>query len=64
MKQVVNVLRQLGVEPTITAATEAFFQRSGSLGLQDKFKATPATMDEFVQFMNERLSVPPRWEDR
>ena len=64
MKQVVNVLRQLGVEPTITVATEAFFRRSGSLGLQDKFKATPATMDEFVQFMNERLSVPPRWEDR
>lgn len=55
MKQVANVLRQLGVEPTLTAATEAFFQRSGSLGLQERFAATPPTMDEVVRFFNERL---------
>lgn len=60
MKEVANVLRQLGLEPTVTAATEAFFQRSGSLGLQERFTATPATMDEVVQFFNERLLAPPR----
>lgn len=60
MKQVANVLRQLGVEPMVTAATEAFFQRSGSLGLQERFKATPATMDELVQFFNQRLPAAPR----
>jgi 3-hydroxyisobutyrate dehydrogenase-like beta-hydroxyacid dehydrogenase len=60
MMQVANVLRQLGVDPTITAATEAFFQRSGSLGLESRFQTTPAAMDEFVRFMNERLSTPPR----
>lgn len=60
MKQVASVLRQLGVEPTVTDATEAFFQRSGSLGLQEKFKATPATMDEFVRFFSEKLPAPPR----
>ncbi|HUF79905.1 MAG TPA: DUF1932 domain-containing protein [Burkholderiales bacterium] len=60
MVQVANVLRQLGLEPTVTAATEAFFRRSGSLGLQDSFKSTPATMDELVQFFNERLPAPTR----
>ena len=60
MKQVANVLRQLGLEPTVTAATEAFFQRSGSLGLDERFTATPATIDEVVHFFNERLPAPPR----
>ena len=55
MKQVAGVLRQLGVEPTITAATEAFFQRSGTLGLGERYKTTPAAMDDLVQFLNERL---------
>lgn len=60
MKQVANVLRQLGLEPTMTAATEAFFQRSASLGLQERFGAAPATMDEVVRFFNERLPAAPR----
>ena len=60
MTQVTNVLRQLGVEPTMTAATEAFFQRSGSLGLAERFPTTPAAMDEFVRFVNERLTAPLR----
>jgi 3-hydroxyisobutyrate dehydrogenase-like beta-hydroxyacid dehydrogenase len=59
MKQVANVLRQLGIEPTITAATEEFFRRSGTLGLSGKFKTTPAAMDEIVGFLNERLAAPP-----
>ena len=58
MKQVAGVLRQLGVEPTITSATEAFFQRSGTLGLGDRFKTTPAAMDELVRYLNERLQAP------
>ena len=60
MKQVASVVRQLGLEPTVTAATEAFFRRSGSLGLEEQFKATPATMDELVRFFNERLPAAPR----
>lgn len=59
MKQVADVLRQLGIEPTMTAATEAFFGRSGSLGLQEKFSSTPTSMDEVVRFFNERLPAPP-----
>lgn len=57
MKQVANVLRELGIEPTMTAATEAFFQRSGSLGLQEKFTATPKELDDVVRFFNAKLRV-------
>ena len=60
MKQVANVLRQLGIKPTVTAATEEFFRRSGTLGLAGKFRTTPATMDELVSFLNERLAEPRR----
>ncbi|MGH8660442.1 MAG: DUF1932 domain-containing protein [Burkholderiales bacterium] len=60
VQQVAGVLRQLGIEPTVTAATEAFFRRSGSLGLQERFTTAPATMDELVRFLNQRLPAPPR----
>ena len=58
MKQVANVLRQLGLEPVLTAATEAFFERSGSLGLGDRFAQAPATMEEVVRYFNEHLPAP------
>lgn len=57
MKQVANVLRQLGLEPTMTAATEAFFERSGSLGLSERFTATPKELDDVVRFFDARLRV-------
>jgi 3-hydroxyisobutyrate dehydrogenase len=57
VKQVAGVLRQLGLEPVMTAATETFFERSGALGLRRKFPETPAAMDDVVRFFNERL--PP-----
>lgn len=60
MKQVAGVLRQLGVEPVVTAATEAFFERSGSLGLGERFQKTPATMDELVKYLDRRLAAPAR----
>ncbi len=50
VRQVAAVLRELGIEPTITSATEAFFQRSGRLGL-----APARTEDEVIRFFNERL---------
>ena len=55
MKQVAGVLRDLGIEPTMTAATEAFFERSTRMQLHERFAATPADMDEVVRFFNERL---------
>ncbi len=50
VKQVAGVLRELGIEPTITAATEAFFRRSGRLGL-----APARSEEDVIRFFNERL---------
>ncbi|HEX6006136.1 MAG TPA: DUF1932 domain-containing protein [Burkholderiales bacterium] len=55
MKQVANVLRQLGIEPTMTDATVAFFERSGMLRLKDAFATTPQQMDEVVRYFNEHV---------
>lgn len=55
MKQVAGVLRQLGLEPVVTSATVAFFERSGTLGLKERFEKTPASMDELVRHFEERL---------
>jgi 3-hydroxyisobutyrate dehydrogenase-like beta-hydroxyacid dehydrogenase len=50
VKQVAAVLRELGLEPVLTAATEAFFERSARLGLQPA-----ANMDEVIRLFNDRL---------
>ena len=50
VKQVAEVLRGLGIEPTITEATLRFFERSGRLGL-----APAASADEVIRTFNERL---------
>jgi 3-hydroxyisobutyrate dehydrogenase-like beta-hydroxyacid dehydrogenase len=50
VKQVAGVLRGLGIEPTVTAATEAFFARSRGLGLKPA-----AGMDEVVRQFNQSL---------
>jgi 3-hydroxyisobutyrate dehydrogenase-like beta-hydroxyacid dehydrogenase len=50
VKQVVGVMQELGLEPTITRATEAFFRRSGGLGL-----APAQSADEVVRVFNEKL---------
>src|SRR5688572_20445506 len=55
MEQVADVLRGLGVEPTITAATVAFFERSGRLGLEPASASGEAGMDEVIRMFNERL---------
>lgn len=52
MKQVANVLRSLGLDPVMTTATVAFFERSCALGLDERFAATPVSMDEVVQFFS------------
>lgn len=55
VQQVAGVLRQLGLEPVMTAATQAFFARSCRLGLAETFRQTPAALDEVVRHFNERL---------
>lgn len=55
MVDVAGVLRKLGVEPVMTAATEALFRRSLSLGMKETFAAKPETMDAVIRFLEERL---------
>ena len=50
VKQVVGVLHELGLQPTVTHATEAFFKRSGSLGL-----APAQSADDVVRLFSEKL---------
>ena len=50
VRQVVGVLHDLGLKPTLTEATEAFFKRSGALGL------TPAqSADDVVRDFDRKL---------
>lgn len=47
VKQVVSVLRELGIEPLITPAAQAVFERSGRLGL-----APATTADDVIRFLS------------
>lgn len=49
MKQVAGVLRELGVEPIVTNATHALFERSGRVGL-----GPAASADEVIRYLNEK----------
>lgn len=55
MVQVAGTMRELGVDPLMTASTESFFERSGSLGLKKAFPEEPASMQAVIEFMERRL---------
>ncbi|HEX7053806.1 MAG TPA: DUF1932 domain-containing protein [Burkholderiales bacterium] len=55
MAQVADVLRALGVEPVMTAATEALFRRSVELRLKDDFPARPRSPETVVQTLERKL---------
>ena len=55
MVQVAEVMRAIGIEPVMTAATQEFFRRSGSLGLESDFPGKPAGMDPVIRAFEERL---------
>lgn len=55
MAQVTEVMRALGIEPVMSAATEEFFRRSRSLGLEREFPGKPASMDQVIRVFEERL---------
>jgi 3-hydroxyisobutyrate dehydrogenase len=55
MVQVAEAMREIGVDPVMTAATETFFKRSRGLGLDRAFPAKPASMEEVVAFMEHGL---------
>jgi len=55
MVQVTEVMRALGIEPVMTAATEEFFRRSRLLDLGHAFPEKPAAMDQVIRVFEERL---------
>ncbi len=58
MVQVAGVLREIGLEPIMTAGTEALFERSLALGLKEAFPEKPETMSEVIEVMERRLREP------
>ena len=53
--QVAGVLREIGLEPIMTAGTQALFERSLGLGLEETFSEKPETMSEVIEVMERRL---------
>jgi 3-hydroxyisobutyrate dehydrogenase-like beta-hydroxyacid dehydrogenase len=53
--QVAQVLREMGLEPVMTGATETLFRRSVTLGTRAAFPARPDTMDPVIRFFDDRL---------
>jgi hypothetical protein len=52
------VLREIGLEPIMTAGTEALFERSLALGLKEAFSEKPETMSDVIDFMERALREP------
>lgn len=58
MNQVVETLKELGVEPILSEATEAFFERSTSLGFPEAFPKKPESAGAVVEFMaRQRVGI-------
>jgi len=55
MKQVVEVLREIGIDPLLTSGTQAFFKRSCGLGFKDAFVGKPDAMEDVIAFMEKQL---------
>lgn len=54
MVQVVETMHEIGIEPIMTAGTEAFFKRSLSLGFKEKFSEKPDSFEDVVDFMEKQ----------
>jgi len=53
--QVAQVLREMGLDPVMTAATEALFRRSVALETRAAFPARPDSMDPVIRFFDQHL---------
>ncbi len=58
MVQVVETLRGLDLDPIMTVATKDFFERSVTLGLEDKFPTKPESMGDVLGFFDKELEKP------
>jgi len=58
MLQVIETMREIGVDPIMTSATEGFFGRSLSLEIQTAFPGKPASPDNVVDFLGSAQRIP------
>ena len=60
MVQVHALLREMGLDAPMTAATVALFERSGRVGLKDRFAAAPGSAAEVIAALDAGLadSIP------
>jgi 3-hydroxyisobutyrate dehydrogenase-like beta-hydroxyacid dehydrogenase len=54
--QVVETMKELGIEPIMTSGTQAFFRRSLSLGLKENFLKKPDSFEEVIDFMEKKTN--------
>lgn len=57
LSQIVETVRESGLNPLMTMAAEAFFERSRGAGLPGAFPAKPETMREVAAWLEKRLGV-------
>lgn len=57
MRQVLETLKELGVDPLLTASTMAFFKRSGDLNLDDSFQQKPDDWQAVIGHMANELKI-------
>jgi len=54
--QVIETMKELGIEPIMTSGTEAFFRRSLSLELKENFLKKPDSFEEVIDFMEKKTN--------
>jgi len=59
MVQVVETLKEMGVEPLMTEGTKDFFRRSCALGLEKAFKTKPENFWDVPNYMERELKNRP-----
>jgi hypothetical protein len=59
MVQVVETLKEMGVEPLMTEGTKDFFKRSCALGLEKAFKTKPESFWDVPNYMERELKSEP-----
>ena len=57
MVDVAGVLRRLGVDPVMTDATVAMFERSGKLGVKNGFSTRPERMEDVIRFLERHSQL-------
>ena len=55
MVQVIEAIREMGLDPVMTSATESFFRRSCGAGLKEAFPEKPGAPEQVAEFLERWL---------